>query len=594
MGSASSPEKVRLLIWDLDETFWSGTLAEGGIRLVERNIDIVKTLSQRGIINSVCSKNDFVNAQSALKRADVWDYFVFPRIDWQPKGAMIRSIIESAQLRPESVMFIDDNPINLNEVRHYNPGLQVAGPEILDTLLADPRFQGKDDRELTRLKQYKVLETKEIDRTRFVDNENGFLHGSDIQISFHTDLMEEFDRVYELINRTNQLNYTKNRLPEDKEEARAFLKHELFSKPHIHTAYIKVSDKYGYYGIVGLYWTELSRGQGRIVKHFLFSCRTLNMGIEQFVYQKIGRPRIDVTGEVVADLNDPAVVDWISVVPDAERRGTIGGSPTKRICVRGACELEQLTHYLGHAFEIDREFPFPCRGWGVAMPAAQFFSIWPEFTKRKNRQLFSWIPGLPKRVAESRLITGNADLFVLSFSLEPQWGHYRYKETGIVVPLKLEDRGGQSIADLTKLSFAEVSAQTKIDLSERQWRWFRENFEYCGGFDLDRFTQNIRDLCGYLQGKSVAFVLLNSRHGKLTPFHKINAEMNEVVERETRILRTRELIRLDDLITGNQEVINAYHFRRTVYPRLAEAVRSVANGSSPERLQEMSRVTAVG
>ena len=28
-------EKVRLVIWDLDETFWRGTLTEGGIEYVQ-------------------------------------------------------------------------------------------------------------------------------------------------------------------------------------------------------------------------------------------------------------------------------------------------------------------------------------------------------------------------------------------------------------------------------------------------------------------------------------------------------------------------------------------------------------------------------
>ena len=122
------PEGVRLVIWDLDDTFWTGTLTEGGVTLNSRNVDIVRTLSGRGIINSICSKNDPERARAELERAGVWDYFVFPRIAWENKGAMVRSIVESAQLRPETVMFIDDNPINLNEVRHYNPGLPCAPP----------------------------------------------------------------------------------------------------------------------------------------------------------------------------------------------------------------------------------------------------------------------------------------------------------------------------------------------------------------------------------------------------------------------------------------------------------------------------------
>lgn len=45
-------EAVRLVIWDLDDTFWKGTLTEGGIEPILENIELVKLLSARGIVNS--------------------------------------------------------------------------------------------------------------------------------------------------------------------------------------------------------------------------------------------------------------------------------------------------------------------------------------------------------------------------------------------------------------------------------------------------------------------------------------------------------------------------------------------------------------
>jgi len=53
------PEPIRLVIWDLDETFWKGTLTEGGITYRQDTHDIVTTLAQRGILSAICSKNDF-------------------------------------------------------------------------------------------------------------------------------------------------------------------------------------------------------------------------------------------------------------------------------------------------------------------------------------------------------------------------------------------------------------------------------------------------------------------------------------------------------------------------------------------------------
>src|SRR5205814_6130748 len=121
-----SAEPVRLVIWDLDETFWKGTLTEGGITFSPENRDVVIALTERGIISTICSKNDLEPVRDILKQHDVWDYFVFPSVNWEPKGPRLQALIEAIQLRAETVMLIDDNPMNRNEALFFVPGIQVA------------------------------------------------------------------------------------------------------------------------------------------------------------------------------------------------------------------------------------------------------------------------------------------------------------------------------------------------------------------------------------------------------------------------------------------------------------------------------------
>ncbi len=70
-NSDRSVEPVKLIIWDLDETFWSGTLSEEGISPIVSNIELIKDLSARGIINSICSKNNFDQAKNAPIKLDI-------------------------------------------------------------------------------------------------------------------------------------------------------------------------------------------------------------------------------------------------------------------------------------------------------------------------------------------------------------------------------------------------------------------------------------------------------------------------------------------------------------------------------------------
>jgi len=208
-------EAVRLLVWDLDETFWKGTLTEGGIKeYILQHHEIVVELSKRGIINSVCSKNDPADVMPILESRGIADYFVFPSISWEAKGYRLANLVEQVQLRPESIMFIDDNPNNRAEAAAAVPGLQIESETFIPYILEDPRFRGKQDRELTRLSQYKTMEIRKKDEIAAGGDNEDFLRRSDIRVFIEYDVESNLDRAIELITRTNQLNYTKLRWTE--------------------------------------------------------------------------------------------------------------------------------------------------------------------------------------------------------------------------------------------------------------------------------------------------------------------------------------------------------------------------------------------
>lgn len=80
---------IKLVIWDLDETFWLGTLDDGvSLEITPINIELVKKLTDYGIVNAVCSKNDKTKAEKVLADNSILDYFVFNSIDWTPKGIL--------------------------------------------------------------------------------------------------------------------------------------------------------------------------------------------------------------------------------------------------------------------------------------------------------------------------------------------------------------------------------------------------------------------------------------------------------------------------------------------------------------------------
>ena len=64
--------------------------------------------------------------------------------------------------------------------------------------------------------------------------------------------------------------------------------------------------------MIGFYVLKRRTNERRLI-HFVFSCRTMNMGIEQFVYQYLGKPEIVTIPDVAYGLDKDATIDWISV-----------------------------------------------------------------------------------------------------------------------------------------------------------------------------------------------------------------------------------------------------------------------------------------
>jgi FkbH-like protein len=577
-GELSTDMNVRLVIWDLDETFWHGTLSEEGVEPIEGNVDIVKKLTGRGIINAVCSKNDFEPTRAKLVELGIWDYFVFPRIAFAPKGAMVQDIVAASQLRNASVMFVDDNALNLNEALHYNPGLQVATPDFLPKMLDDDRFKGKPDPDRTRLKRYKVLEDKIADRQSGASDNLEFLRQSEIKISFHTEVPENFDRIHDLVNRTNQLNFTKNRWPEDRADAEATYRAELQANFSSHAGFVKVSDRYGDYGICGFYLVN-----GRKARHFLFSCRAMNMGVEQFVWRTLGRPHVAISGEVISDI--ASSVDWIEAVPNAEQKHASASAPKGEatICIRGACDLEQMAHYLYGQGSIVDEHPIPFRGWSVH-PVVRAIAANSELVRPEIQALIKRIPGLPAGRFDSAVINGKADHYILSFSSEMMCGLYRSRSTGLILPFHLPSAGKWDFADV---QFEQLAEKAKSAATEVEWKFMQDEFEFVGVLEKRLFENDLEVMFSHLRGKHVIILMLNTTVGRrkwmLDQFEKINEIVRPIAMRvqsegtcDLELIELNEFVLSEDDLAPDEDYAGS-HFARPIYRRLAERVAMSLN-----------------
>ena len=555
-------EKIKLVVWDLDETFWKGTLSEGEVELVPENIEIVKELTRRGIINSISSKNDYESAKSVLEKAEVWDYFVFPSIDWAAKGQNVRNVIEQCQLRAPNILFIDDNVGNRKEVEHYNPGINTADESIIPQLLQMDELKGKDDSSLSRLKQYKILEQKAEAKATYNDN-TAFLRDSDIRISFINDCSKHRDRILELINRTNQLNYTKKRLTEIELD-------ELLNNPLIEQTCIHVNDKFGDYGICGFY--AYNRTEGKLL-HFLFSCRILNLGIPSYIYQKLGKPKLQIEIPVAEELSIDGI-DWITeeeftMVVDTRVQ------PTKkktRMLMLGGCDLEQMCHYIDkNKFEVLKEFNYPSpHGFPVHREHTVYLREMEQLTQDEIEEI-GRLPFGDSKMFKSKLFSNDYDILVYSVLMNYTHEVYRHKDKGYKIAY-----GGY-------LKQNELCAYLQMNQEESEA--FKRTYEYEGQqtphdfiADLIWLNKKIRKPIVFINGAETPDV--NEKEQDAAQRHQ---DMNAALEEFVSQTNNCSIVDVRKFINGKKEHKDTIrHYQRSVYVKMAEELMTQLSGNHIE------------
>ncbi|MDE5417609.1 HAD-IIIC family phosphatase [Labilibaculum sp. DW002] len=568
---------VKLVIWDLDDTFWSGTLSEEEITPIQFNIDLVKELVERGIMNSISSKNNQYEAKKKLQELGVWDYFIFPRINWQPKGKSVNSIIELAQLRPQNVLFLDDNHLNLKEVKFYNDAVWVEDPNFIFKITDHDAFIGKEDKEHSRLHYYRILERKNQERTNYSDNKE-FLQTSGIQLAFISEVLSGKGRIFELIQRTNQINYTKKRIAEHELD-------ELLENTDYECKMIRVKDRFGEYGVVGFYALQLSTNR---LEHFLFSCRAMNIGLEQFVYAHLSYPEIIRVGAVTAELTKEPKPNWITVSEDWNQI-IDEDNETKpiRLLLKGACDLNQMLHYLNYKnLNLQSEFNFVNVNNHPVPQAHSFILLQSGIVSDTTKSyLIDKLPFWDESIFSTKVFEQEYDVLVYSLLLDYTMDLYNSKRTNVLVPY-------ESYSDFINETKEQFVSRCKrhgfIGMDEEFYDDFKSDFTFQGQIIPEDLRNNLESLRSqiskpiiFINGAEIRSPKNNvSEFGKAQDRHRI---LNKVLDDFCAEHDNAFLLDVRKFV--NDEGINhsIRHYKRHVYEEMAqELIRIVGEISKVE------------
>ncbi|MCC5658370.1 HAD-IIIC family phosphatase [Nostoc sp. XA010] len=265
---------IKCIVWDLDNTLWHGVLLEDEKLSLRKDIvNIIHTLDDRGILQSIASKNNYATAIAKLEEYGLKEYFLYPQINWNSKASSVKEIAKLLNIGLDAIAFVDDQLFELEEVRFSVPEILCINADEIDKILhmpvMNPCFFTEDSR-MRRLMYLSDIDRQNAEKD-FVGTTDEFL--ATLNMNFTISLAEEEDlqRAEELTLRTNQLNTTGYTYSYNE------LNHFRSSENH-KLLIANLEDKYGSYGKIGLMLIECQPDAWKI-KLLLMSCRVMSRGV---------------------------------------------------------------------------------------------------------------------------------------------------------------------------------------------------------------------------------------------------------------------------------------------------------------------------
>ncbi|MHC5747094.1 MAG: HAD-IIIC family phosphatase [Nostoc sp.] len=265
---------IKCVVWDLDNTIWHGILLEDEkVSLRENIVNLIHTLDNRGILQSIASKNEYTTAIAKLEELGLKEYFLYPQIHWNSKADSLREIANLLNISLDAIAFIDDQLFELEEVKFTLPEILCINADEIGNILAmpvmNPRFITEDSR-IRRLMYISDIERQNVEK-EFVGTTEEFLATLQMNFTISSAKEEDLQRAEELTLRTNQLNTTGYTYSYD--ELNHFRQSENYK-----LLIASLEDKYGSYGKIGLVLIECQR-EIWTIKLLLMSCRVISRGV---------------------------------------------------------------------------------------------------------------------------------------------------------------------------------------------------------------------------------------------------------------------------------------------------------------------------
>lgn len=281
------------LITDLDDTLWSGIVGEIGSSAVSWDLEshsqihglyqqLLQALAGQGVLLAIASKNNLDVAQKTLARPDVLlsPDKIFPlEVHWRPKSGSVERILKTWNIGADSVIFVDDSPMELAEVKAAHPAVEcilfpkadyAAVPAFLRNLrdlFGKSRIAEEDSLRLESIRRGADFQQASEGATP-----DAFLEQMKASVLLDFSTAGADPRSLELVNKTNQFNLNGRRYTENDWS-------KELNDPSTFVVSVAYQDKFGSLGKVAVLRGKQQNGALQVAS-WVMSCRAFARRIE--------------------------------------------------------------------------------------------------------------------------------------------------------------------------------------------------------------------------------------------------------------------------------------------------------------------------
>lgn len=291
---------LKAIVVDMDNTLYSGILGEDGIDGVVPNNNLqkqLKNLKEKGFFLCIASKNEENDARLLFeKRNDFvlrWSDFTFSEINWNSKADNLLKIAAKLNISTDAILFIDDNPAEIENVSHTGIETILADSDVCQILKYYPRLMKLRTSSEDNLRSLDIQANEKRAKLAKVLTREEYFKKLGIKLTYNINNEEYIPRVAELLGKTNQFILTYKRYKET--VVQSFMRDD--DKCLIT---IRMEDNLSDSGVIAILAAH-REGDHLKLDELTVSCRALGRNLENIMLPylfKVAKDKLQTKGEI--------------------------------------------------------------------------------------------------------------------------------------------------------------------------------------------------------------------------------------------------------------------------------------------------------